>query len=157
RQHRLCSRRLPSVLQEALTDNTQTPVPEQVCFRCDFPAWLLSLTHRHRQLVEEMARGHRTLDLANKFGITPGRVSQFRLRFHADWLRFQGEAPAEPPPNERLRPRGEPAGPSAFVGPGVLRGRLCSYTPVLARGRSLPASVGARSFDDPSRRRHPAV
>ena len=33
--------------------------------------------------------GERTLDVANKYGCTPGRVSQLRRDFQADWERFQ--------------------------------------------------------------------
>src|SRR5215475_567017 len=29
-----------NALEEALQDNTVSSVPDQVCFRCDFPAWL---------------------------------------------------------------------------------------------------------------------
>jgi hypothetical protein len=29
----------PNPLTDALIDNRQSPVPEQVCFRCDMPAW----------------------------------------------------------------------------------------------------------------------
>ncbi len=34
------------LFEERLRDNTQTPVPEQVAFRLDFPAWLTTLTGR---------------------------------------------------------------------------------------------------------------
>jgi hypothetical protein len=64
--------------QEALLDNTQSPVPEQVVFRVDFPAWLLTLKDRDHRVAEQMALGHRTLDLARDFSMTPGRVSQLR-------------------------------------------------------------------------------
>jgi hypothetical protein len=75
-------------LDEALHDNTRTPVPEQVCFRCDFPCWLASLGPRHRALAEDMALGHATQDLARRYGVSASRVSQLRRAFHADWTRF---------------------------------------------------------------------
>ena len=37
--------------QDALVDNTQTPVLDQVCFRCDVPAWLHTLKRRDRQIA----------------------------------------------------------------------------------------------------------
>lgn len=80
---------------EALRDNTASPVPEQVCFRCDFPAWHATLSRRDRRLVKDMAVGHRTQDLARRYGITPGRVSQRRREFHRDWSRFCGEGEGE--------------------------------------------------------------
>ncbi len=77
---------------EALTDNTRSPVPEQVHFRIDFPAWLAGLGDRNRRIAEDMALGHRTLELADMHGITQGRISQLRREFHLDWMRFTGEA-----------------------------------------------------------------
>ena len=78
-------------LQEALIDNTRSPVPEQVQFRLDFPAWLRTRTQRDRRIIGDMMIGQRTLDLSKKYGISPGRVSQVRREFHDDWQRFCGE------------------------------------------------------------------
>jgi hypothetical protein len=79
------------VFEERLRDNTQTPVPDQVCFRIDFPAWLETLTPRERRLVHEMANNERTLDLSQRFELSPGRISQKRRELHDDWTRFCGE------------------------------------------------------------------
>src|SRR5262249_11730748 len=49
-----------SPLDEALQDNTVSPVPEQVAFRLDFPAWVLTLTERDRRLLQELMVGERT-------------------------------------------------------------------------------------------------
>jgi hypothetical protein len=80
--------------EERLRDNTQTPIPEQVCFRLDFPAWLATLTGRERRLVRAMARNERTLDLSARFDVSPARISQLRRELHNDWSRFLGEGPA---------------------------------------------------------------
>jgi len=80
-----------SVIDEALQDNTQTPVDEQVAFRIDFPCWLRTRTERQRRIVEDMITGERTLDVADKYGMTSGRVSQLRREFHQDWERFCGD------------------------------------------------------------------
>lgn len=77
-------------LSEALIDNTKSPVDEQVCFRLDFPRWLASLGSRHRSMVEDMALGHRTQDLARTYKVSAARVSQLRRHFREDWLRFCG-------------------------------------------------------------------
>jgi hypothetical protein len=79
-------------LSDALADNTRSPVPDQVAFRLDFPNWLASLGVRNRRIAEEMALGHRTLDLAARHGTTPGRVSQLRREFRDGWWRFCGDA-----------------------------------------------------------------
>lgn len=76
---------------EALADNTVSPVPDQVAFRLDFPAWLLSLSDREQRLVADMAMNHRTMDLAAKYGTSPGRISQLRRELEASWNNFQDQ------------------------------------------------------------------
>jgi hypothetical protein len=78
--------------EEALWDNTQSPVPDQAAFRIDFPAWLRELPERDRRLAEAMLAGERTDVLADWFGLTPGRVSQLRAEFRDGWARFCGDA-----------------------------------------------------------------
>jgi hypothetical protein len=77
--------------EERLQDNIQTPVPEQVCFRMDFPAWLETLTPRERRMIREMANNERTLDLSKRFEVSPGRISQMRSELRNDWARFCGD------------------------------------------------------------------
>ncbi len=83
--------RQQDAMEERLRDNTQTPVPEQVCFRIDFPAWLTTLTGRERRLVREMANSERTMDLSQRFDLSPARISQLRRELHNDWTRFLGD------------------------------------------------------------------
>jgi len=80
-----------TVYEEALQHNTQTPVDEQVCFRLDFPAWLLTRTDRDRRVIQDLMRGERTLDVSRRYGTTPARVSQLRREFQIDWSRFCGD------------------------------------------------------------------
>ncbi len=75
-------------LSEALIDNTVSPVPEQVAFRCDFPAWRGSYEPRRRRIIDTLALGHRTKDVARQFKISEGRVSQLRGEFMSDWQQF---------------------------------------------------------------------
>src|SRR5205085_7671788 len=79
------------VLDEALHDNPRSPVPDQVCFRLDFPCWLNTLTERDRRVVGDLMAGERTLDVADKHGLSPARVSQLRREFMEGWLAFCGE------------------------------------------------------------------
>lgn len=76
---------------EALQDNTVSEVPEQAAFRIDFPAWLQTYDARRQRIIEDMTTGERTLDLADRFGMSPGRVSQLRREFQDDWRAFTGE------------------------------------------------------------------
>jgi hypothetical protein len=82
---------LLDAFEERLRDNTVTPVPDQVAFRLDFPAWLRTLTARERRLIRTMAQNERTLDLSRQFELSPARVSQLRREFHDDWRRFCGD------------------------------------------------------------------
>lgn len=49
-------------LEEALQDNTRSPVPEAAAFRIDFPAWRRTHSRRNRRLLDRMAQGSRTRD-----------------------------------------------------------------------------------------------
>jgi hypothetical protein len=80
--------RQQDAFEERLRDNTQTPVPEQVAFRIDFPDWLTTLTPRERRLVGGMADSERTLDLSRRFDLSPARISQLRRELRNDWRRF---------------------------------------------------------------------
>jgi hypothetical protein len=72
-------------LEEALQDNTRSPVPDQVQFRCDFPSWRKSHARRNRRLIDSMILGERTQILARAFRLSPARISQLRRHFHDDW------------------------------------------------------------------------
>jgi hypothetical protein len=80
-------------IEEALHDNAQTPVPDQVQFRIDFPAWTHRLPEVKRALVEMLALGHRTKDLAARFRLSAARVSQLRKEFHSDYTAFCDGSP----------------------------------------------------------------
>ena len=73
---------------ERLVDQPGSRVAELAAFRIDFPAWLQRLSGRDRGMAEEMARGETTRDLASRFGVSPGRVSQLRRDFREDWRGF---------------------------------------------------------------------
>ncbi len=75
-------------LTEALADNTRTPVDEQVAFRLDFPAWMTTYDQRRRDIIEGMASGERTQDLAERFRVSSARISQMRFEFWMSWESF---------------------------------------------------------------------
>jgi hypothetical protein len=82
------SRVAGDLLAQALLDNRQTPPPDQAAFRLDFPAWLSTRTVRDRRVINDLMRGERTLQVSQRYGLSPGRVSQLRSEFHADWNHF---------------------------------------------------------------------
>jgi DNA-binding CsgD family transcriptional regulator len=80
---------------EAVVEDTRTStVPEIVAFRCDFSDWLASLSRRDRHIAESLAIGNRTSDVAQRFDVSAGRVSQLRREFSESWKAFVGDAPA---------------------------------------------------------------
>ena len=78
---------------EAVVEDYRTPVPEQVAFRCDFPAWLARLSRRNRRIAQALSTGHNTGDVAKRFKLSPGRISQLRRELHRSWQEFHGEPP----------------------------------------------------------------
>ena len=57
----------------------------------DFAAWLGSLPTRNRRIAEMLAGGAAGKDVARRFGISPGRVSQLRGELREHWQCFRGE------------------------------------------------------------------
>lgn len=76
--------------QIAIEDH-KIPVPDLAAFRIDFTEWLRTLSRRDRKIIAAMVSGDRTSAVAERFGISWGRVSQLRRRFERDWKVFQGE------------------------------------------------------------------
>jgi hypothetical protein len=76
---------------DALRDNTQTPVPDQVQFRCDFCDWRTTLDDRGRRMVDAMMEGNTSAGLATRFGVTAGRIAQLRRTFHDSYHAYCGD------------------------------------------------------------------
>ena len=75
-------------LSDALAADTRTPVPHQVAFRLDFPRWRATFAGRTRQVLDALAEGGRTGEVARRFGVSPPRVAQFRADFRRSWHAF---------------------------------------------------------------------
>jgi len=81
--------------QEAVVVDTRTaPVPDIVAFRCDFPAWLDTLSRRNRKITLTLASNESTNGVARKFRVSPGRISQLRRELAKSWRTFVGDVPA---------------------------------------------------------------
>jgi hypothetical protein len=76
---------------ELTLEDRQTPVPDQAAFRCDFPAWLNTLTVHQRRIAEKLSAGETTGEVAEQFQISPGRVSQLRRELADSWREFHEE------------------------------------------------------------------
>jgi hypothetical protein len=71
-------------LEVVVEDRNATPA-DVVRVRLDFDAWLKTLRQRDRQVALDLARGNRTSDVARKYKLSNGRVSQLRDEFHLSW------------------------------------------------------------------------
>jgi hypothetical protein len=86
----------------AVRDNSQTPIPDQVQFRCDFPSWMRGLSELKKRVVESLALGHRTGDVARAAAVSSARISQMRRELRADYMTFCVDDPKE---SQDRRPR----------------------------------------------------
>jgi hypothetical protein len=76
---------------DSVVEDTSTPVADQAAFRCDFPAWLSQQRRRTRRIAEALALGHTTNEVARRFRLSPGRISQLRSELRNSWQTFHGE------------------------------------------------------------------
>lgn len=59
--------------------------------KLDFAAWLRSLPAKRRKVAKALAADERTHDVARKFGLSDGRISQIRAELLASWRQFVGD------------------------------------------------------------------
>ncbi|MGO9112098.1 MAG: hypothetical protein ACLP9L_22970 [Thermoguttaceae bacterium] len=78
--------------QEAVVQDTRSaPVFDTVAFRCDFADWLKSLRRRDRRIAESLSLGNSTSDVAKRFKVSAGRVSQLRRELADSWKKFTSD------------------------------------------------------------------
>ena len=66
--------------------------------RIDFSDWLAALPDRARYVAEHLAVGAPTNEAAQRFKVSPARISQLRRELHESWRQFQGESVSAPEP-----------------------------------------------------------
>jgi hypothetical protein len=76
---------------EAVVEDPKTPPPDQAAFRIDFHRWLDELPRRNRRVAECLALGNSTSQVAKRFRVSAGRVSQLRRELADEWQRYQGD------------------------------------------------------------------
>ena len=79
--------------EAVVVDTRSAPVPNIVSFRVDFADWLKSLCRRDRRIAESLVLGNRTTDVARRFKVCAGRVSQLRRELAESWRAFVGDEP----------------------------------------------------------------
>jgi hypothetical protein len=83
--------------REILVEDKHAGPAEIATARIDFTGWFASLSPRDRKIANALSEGSMTNDVAKRFRLSPGRVSQKRREFLESWQRFHGElkAPSE--------------------------------------------------------------
>ena len=61
-------------------------------FALDFRTWLAKWDKRKRAIVEALAVGDKTSEVASRFGVSDGRISQLRREFESDWQIWQHQS-----------------------------------------------------------------
>ena len=64
--------------QEILVEDHRAGPFDIVRTKLDFAAWLRSLPSKSRRIAKMLANGERTTDVARRFGLSDGRISQIR-------------------------------------------------------------------------------
>lgn len=77
--------------QEAVVEDRTAGPAEIAATRIDFAEWLGTLSSRNRRIALLLAQGEQTGEVADKEGVSPGRISQIRRELQVSWAEFQGE------------------------------------------------------------------
>ena len=77
--------------KEILVEDRNATPAELAASRIDFPAWLATLSRRNRRIALRLADGDAAGAVAQRFGISPGRISQLRRELAETWQAFHGE------------------------------------------------------------------
>ena len=79
---------------DKLAEDKRASVVDQVAAKMDVRAWFATLTKRMKEIAKDLACGCSTSEVARKYGVTAGRISQLRRVLEESWAAFQGEAVA---------------------------------------------------------------
>ena len=75
-----------------MVQDKRAPVADQVAAKLDVGAWFATLTKRMKEIAKDLAFGCSTSEVAKKYGVTAGRISQLRRALEKSWATFQQEA-----------------------------------------------------------------
>jgi hypothetical protein len=74
---------------QLLVEDRRAGPAETAAARLDLADWFRSLSPRQRRIARALALGEQTKVVAQRFGLTCGRISQLRSWFRRHWERFQ--------------------------------------------------------------------
>jgi hypothetical protein len=76
---------------DELIRHNRAPILDQIAARLDIAAWFTTLNKRLRMIAKDLGMGCTTAEVADKYGLTAGRISQLRRSFEKSWAEFQHE------------------------------------------------------------------
>ena len=74
---------------DLMVEDKRASVPDQVAAKMDVAAWFATLSRRMKQIARDLAYGFSTSEVAQKHGVTAGRISQLRRTLEGSWADFQ--------------------------------------------------------------------
>jgi hypothetical protein len=77
--------------REAVVEDRRTGTAETAAAKIDIGDWFRLLPERDQKIAGALAIGGTTGEVAQEFGLSPGRVSQKRHELEESWEDFQGE------------------------------------------------------------------
>jgi len=77
--------------RDLLLESRRVSPADQAAFNVDFAEWLKTWPSRHRAIIKALASGGTTTELAMRFRVSLGRISQLRRQYEQSWAQFQGE------------------------------------------------------------------
>jgi hypothetical protein len=84
--------RQPSNWIDAIVEDKRAAVADQVAAKMDVGDWFATLTNRMKEIAKDLAFGCSTSEVAKRYGVTAGRISQLRRALEESWVEFQQEA-----------------------------------------------------------------
>ena len=77
--------------QEVLVEDRRAGPAQTAAARIDFSNWLAGMSSRNRRVARALATGERTDNVARRFHLSKGRISQLRSELRRSWSEFHGE------------------------------------------------------------------
>jgi hypothetical protein len=71
--------------KEIVVEDRHASPADVVRVRLDFADWLKTLPRRARKVALDLANGQRTSEVARRFRVSDGRISQLRKELHLSW------------------------------------------------------------------------
>ena len=66
-------------------------VADTVQFSVDYESWLSKQAPRDKQIITDLSYGYTTGEVARKYSVSDGLISQYRKRYREDWNDFVGD------------------------------------------------------------------